>query len=70
MIKQITKGTYIRDVRQKCIDGDSDHQTSTGIQRHRLRALFERDDYGNTAGADGLNTGRMVLKNRNVEVGS
>ena len=43
---------------------------STGIQRHRLRALFERDDYGNTAGADGLNTGRMVLKNRNVEVGS
>ena len=55
---------------RKCIDGDSDHQTSTGIQRHRLRALFERDDYGNTAGADGLNTGRMVLKNRNVEVGS
>ena len=53
---------------RKCIDGDSDHQTSTGIQRHRLRALFERDDYGNTAGADGLNTGRMVLKNRNVEV--
>ena len=52
---------------RKCIDGDSDHQTSTGIQRHRLRALFERDDYGNTAGADGLNTGRMVLKNRNVE---
>ena len=49
---------------RKCIDGDSDHQTSTGIQRHRLRALFERD------GADGLNTGRMVLKNRNVEVGS
>lgn len=47
---------------RKCIDGDSDHQTSTGIQRHRLRALFERDDYGNTAGADGLNTGRMVLK--------
>ena len=44
---------------RKCIDGDSDHQT-----------LFERDDYGNTAGADGLNTGRMVLKNRNVEVGS
>ena len=37
---------------RKCIDGDSDHQTSTGIQRHRLRALFERDDYGNTAGAD------------------
>ena len=55
---------------RKCIDGDSDHQTSTGIQRHRLRALFESDDYGNTAGADGLNTGRMVLKNRNVEVGS
>ena len=27
-------------------------------------------DHGNTAGADGLNTGRMVLKNRNVEVGS
>ena len=47
---------------RKCIDGDSDHQTSTGIQRHRLRALFERDDYGNTAGADGLNTGRMVLR--------
>ena len=47
---------------RKCIDGDSDHQTSPGIQRHRLRALFERDDYGNTAGADGLNTGRMVLK--------
>ena len=47
---------------RKCIDGDSDHQTSTGIQRHRLRALFKRDDYGNTAGADGLNTGRTVLK--------
>ena len=47
---------------RKCIDGDSDHQTSTGIQRHRLRALFERDDYGNTAGADGLNICRTVLK--------
>ena len=39
---------------RKCIDGDSDHQTSTGIQIHRLRALFEIDDYGNTAGAAGL----------------
>ena len=55
---------------RKCIDGDSDHQTSKGIQGPRLGGLFERDDYGNTAGADGLNTGRMVLKNRNVEVGS
>ena len=33
---------------RKCIDGDSDHQTSTGIQRHRLRALFGREDNGNT----------------------
>ena len=55
---------------KKSDERDSYLQTSTGIQRHRLRALFERDDYGNTAGADGLNTGRMVLKNRNVEVGS
>ena len=37
---------------RKCIDGDSDHQTSTGIQRHRLRALFERDAGGT---ADNLN---------------
>ena len=64
MIKQITREIH------KCVDGDSSYQTSTGIQRHRLRALFERDENGNTAGADGLNTGRMVLKNRNVEVGS
>ena len=55
---------------RKCIDGDSDHQTSTGIQRHRLRALFERDDYGNTAGADGLNTGRMVSNESREDVGS
>ena len=53
---------------RKCIDGDSDHQTSTGIQRHRLRALFERDDYGNSVGAFGMITGRMVLKIRYVEV--
>lgn len=45
---------------RKCIDGDSDHQTSTGIRRHRLRALFERDGYGNTTGADGLNMDRTV----------
>ena len=59
-----------KQIKNKCVEGDSNHWASTGIQRHRLRALFERDDYGNTAGADGLNTGRMVLKNRNVEVGS
>ena len=47
---------------RKCIDGDSDHQTSTGIQRHRLRALFERDKNGNTAGADELNMDRTFLK--------
>ena len=27
---------------------DSYFQTSTGIQRHRLRVLFERGDNGNT----------------------
>ena len=52
MIKQITTET--------CIDGDSSYQTSTGIQRHRLRALFERDRKGNTAGADRLNRESIV----------
>ncbi|MDD7669467.1 MAG: hypothetical protein PUJ08_11090 [Lachnospiraceae bacterium] len=56
MIKQITRETH------KCVDGDSSYQTSTGIQRHRLRALFERDKNGNTAGADELNICRTVLK--------
>ena len=56
MIKQITREIH------KCVDGDSSYQTSTGIQRHRLRALFERDENGNTAGADELNMGRTVLK--------
>ena len=32
----------------KCVEGDLDHQTPTGIQRHRLRALFEREGQGNT----------------------
>lgn len=32
----------------KGYEGDSYLQTSTGIQRHRLRALFERGDKGNT----------------------
>jgi len=32
-----------------------DHQTPTGIQRHRLRALFGRADCRNTTGADLLN---------------
>ena len=41
---------------RKCIDGDSDHQTSTGIQRHRLRALFERADDGNTPEQAGRNS--------------
>ena len=43
----------------KCDEGDSDHQTPTGIQRHRLRALFGREDCGNTAGAGGLNRRQM-----------
>ena len=32
----------------KGYEGDSYLQTSTGIQRHRLRALFGRADNGNT----------------------
>lgn len=32
----------------KGYEGDSYLQTSTGIQRHRLRALFGRVDNGNT----------------------
>jgi len=32
----------------KGYEGDSYLQTSTGIQRHRLRALFGREDNGNT----------------------
>ena len=32
----------------KGYEGDSYLQTSTGIQRHRLRALFEREGQGNT----------------------
>lgn len=34
--------------KHKCYERDSYPQTSTGIQRHRLRALFERADKGNT----------------------
>ena len=44
-----------KQIKNKCVEGDSNHWASTGIQRHRLRALFERDDCGNTTGAGGLN---------------
>ena len=45
----------IKQQKCKCVEGDSYHQRPTGIQRHRLRALFGRDVIGNTTGADQLN---------------
>ncbi len=33
---------------EKCRERDSDLQTSTGMRRHRLRALLERGEKGNT----------------------
>ena len=44
-----------KQIKNKCVEGDSNYQASTGMQRHRLRALLERDDCGNTTGAGGLN---------------
>ena len=43
-----------KQIKNKCVEGDSNHWASTGIQRHRLRALFGREGFGNTAGADWL----------------
>ena len=44
----------------KCREGDSHFQTSTGIQRHRLRALFERGNGGNTPEQAGWNRSRSA----------
>lgn len=44
---KITK-TMLTYRNKKSDERDSYLQTSTGIQRHRLRTLFERGDKGNT----------------------
>ena len=44
---KITK-TMLTYRNKKSDERDSYLQTSTGIQRHRLRALFERGDKGHT----------------------
>lgn len=47
-MKQIYREKILVFIIYKGIERDSYLQTSTGIQRRRLRALFERGDKGNT----------------------
>ena len=50
-----TTKTMLTYRQQKSDEKDSYLQTSTGIQRHRLRALFEKRRQREHSGADWLN---------------